>query len=185
MSNEIIKDAEKHMEKALEVLRIELSKLRTGRAHTSLVDNIKVDYYGTATPLNHVASVTVSDARTISISPWEKTMLKPIEKAIQNADLGLNPIPDVNSIRIPIPPLTEERRKELVKVVKATAEQSRVAIRNVRREAITELKDLLKEKLVDEDSEHRAEENIQKVTDKFIAEVEKIALAKETELMKV
>lgn len=185
MINAILKDCEINMNKALEVYKAELSKLRTGRAHSSLVENIKVDYYGTDTPMKHVATIVASDARTITITPWEKTMLKPIEKAIMLADLGLNPIVDANLIRLPLPALTEERRKELVKVVKATAEHAKVNVRNIRRDANSDLKELLKEKEINEDDERHAQDGVQKLTDKFIVEVDKIAQAKETDLMAV
>jgi ribosome recycling factor len=185
MINEISKDAEMHMHKAIDALKNELTKVRTGRAHPSMVENVKVDYYGTETPLKNIANVQVSDPRTLSITPWEKTMVKAIEKAIQNANLGMNPICDANLVRIPVPPLTEERRKEFVKVVKNIAEQSRVAVRNVRRDAINDLKELLKEKEISEDDERRAQDNMQKLTDKFIAEVDKIAAAKEADLLAV
>lgn len=185
MLNNIIKDAENGMHKALEVFKIEIGKIRTGRAHTSLVDGIKVDYYGNETPLKNVANISVSDARTIVITPWEKTMVKTIEKAIQTAALGLNPVGEANLVRVPIPPLTEERRKEMSKVVKNIAEQARVSVRNVRRDGMNHLKELLKKKEIDEDDDRRAQDAIQKLTDKFVAEVDKQALAKEEELMKV
>lgn len=185
MLNEILKNAEVHMGKSLEMFKAELTKLRTGRAHSSLVENIKIDYYGTDTPLKHVATIAVSDARTITITPWEKTMLKPIEKAIMTADLGLNPIGDANFIRVPLPPLTEERRKELVKVVKSTAEHAKVNVRNIRRDANNDLKELLQEKEINEDDERRAQESVQKLTDKFIEDIDKIAAAKEADLMVV
>lgn len=185
MINNVLKDLETNMQKALENFKIELGKLRTGRAHPSIVEGIKVDYYGNETALKHVANITVSDARTIMITPWEKTMVKPIEKAITSAGLGLNPISDANLVRVPIPPLTEERRKEMTKVVKSIAENSRVAIRNIRREAMDKLKDLLKKKEIDEDMDHRIQDMIQKSTDKFIGEIDKLVTTKETELMQV
>lgn len=185
MINDIIKNTEIQMHKDVDSLKLELSKLRTGRAHTSIVEGIKVDYYGTETPLKQVANITVSDARTISITPWEKTMVKPIEKAILTADLGLNPVSDGNIVRVPVPTLTEERRKELSKVVKTVAEHWRVAVRNVRRDAMNDFKELLKEKEIAEDEERRAQETVQKLTDKFIAEIDKLAADKETDLMTV
>lgn len=185
MINEIAKNTETQMQKAIEALKVELSKVRTGRAHTSMVENIKVDYYGTETAIKHIANITVSDSKTITITPWEKTMVKPIEKAITAADLGLNPVGEANLIRIPVPPLTEERRKEMVKVVKNIAEQSRVAVRNIRRDANNDLKELLKEKEISEDDERHAQEQVQKITDKFIAEIDKTTAAKESDLMAV
>lgn len=185
MLNDIIKNIENDMQKCIESFKAELSKLRTGRASSGLVDGIKVDYYGNETALQHVANVTTSDARTISIVPWEKSMLKPIEKAILSADLGLNPIVDSDAVRIPIPALTEERRKEMAKLMRNISEQSKVSVRNVRRDAMTHIKELLKSKELDEDSEHRAQDTVQKITDKFIAEIDKLTTSKEAELMKI
>jgi ribosome recycling factor len=185
MLNDIIKGIEVSMQRAIEAFKVELGKLRTGRAHSSLVEGIKVDYYGNETLLKNVSNIVVSDARTITITPWEKTMVKPIEKAITNAGLGLNPIADANLVRVPIPSLTEERRKEMAKVVKSVAEAARVSIRNIRREAMDKLKDLLKKKEIDEDMDHRTQDAVQKTTDKFIGEIDKLATAKETELMTV
>jgi ribosome recycling factor len=181
----IIKDTDDYMQTALEVDRVELGKLRTGRAHSGLVDSIKVAYYGNETPIKNVANITVSDARTIVITPWEQHMVKAIEKAVRDADLGLNPIGDVGLIRIPIPPLTEERRREMVKVVKSVAETSRIAIRNIRRDAMERLKELLKKKDLNEDEERRNQEVIQKITDGFIEQIDHLMQLKETELMKV
>ncbi|MDR1057362.1 MAG: ribosome recycling factor [Coxiellaceae bacterium] len=183
MLNDILKNTEINMQKALENFKNELGKLRTGRAHTSLVEGIKVDYYSNETALKHVANITINDARTITITPWEKTMVKPIEKAIASAGLGLNPISDANLVRVPIPSLTEERRKEMIKIVKNIAETSRVAIRNIRREAMDKLKELLKKKEIDEDADHRTQDVIQKTTDKFINEIDKLVVTKETELI--
>lgn len=185
MINQITKDAEAHMQKAVESLKTEFTKMRTGRAHPGLLEHIKVDYYGTDTALNHVATVTVSDARTLVITPWEKTLVKPIEKAILAADLGLNPISDANLVRVPLPPLTEERRKDLVRVVKNSGEQSKVVVRNIRRDANNHLKDLLKKKEINEDDERRGQETIQKLTDKFIDEIDKAVTAKEADVMAV
>lgn len=185
MVNNILKDIETSMQKTLETFKTELSKLRTGRAHTSIIDGVKIDYYGNETALKHVANITVSDARTLTVTPWEKTMVKPIEKAIASAGLGLNPISDANLVRVPIPPLTEERRKEMTKTVRSIAETSRIAVRNIRREAMDKLKDLLKKKEIDEDMERRAHDAVQKTTDKFIDEVDKLVTTKESELMKV
>jgi ribosome recycling factor len=181
----IVKDAEMHMRKSVESFNAELLRLRTGRAHTGLVEHIKVDYYGTENTLNHVANLSVSDARTITITPWDKSMVKAIEKAIMTSDLGLNPVTDGNIIRIPMPALTEERRKDLVKVVKNNSEQAKVAIRNVRRDANNGLKEMLKAKTISEDDDRRAQENIQKLTDRFIAEIDSMAVAKEKDLMAV
>ena len=154
MLNEISKHAKSRMIKTIESFKSALSKLRTGRAHPSLLEHIKVDYYGNITPLNQIASITVSDPRTLTITPWEKTMVQPIEKAIMNSDLGLNPNSAGTIIRVPLPPLTEERRKDLVKVVKAEAENTRIAVRNIRRDANNDIKDLLKAKEISEDEEH-------------------------------
>ncbi len=185
MIADIKKDADIRMQKTIENLRVMLTKIRTGRAHTSLLDPIEVDYYGSATPLTQVANVTVLDARTLGVTPWEKNLVGAIEKAIINSDLGLNPSSNGTLIRIPLPPLTEERRKELVKVVKGEGEDAKVAIRNVRRDANAKLKDLLKDKLITEDDLKRNEDDIQKLTDKAISEIEKTLQQKEAELMEV
>ncbi len=185
MIDELKKDADQRMRKSVDSLRQELTKLRTGRAHTSLLDHITVSYYGSDMPLNQVASVSTSDARTLVISPWEKGMVQAIEKAIMTSDLGLTPNTAGTVIRIPLPPLTEERRRDMTKVVRHEAEGARVAIRNIRRDANNDLKDMLKEKLITEDEERRTQDDIQKITDKFIAEVEKVLTAKEAELMEV
>lgn len=185
MIDDIMKDAEIRMNKSIEALKSEMSKIRTGRAHTSLLDQITVSYYGTDTPLNQVANVTIEDARTLAVTPWEKNMVQDIEKAIMSSDLGLNPATSGLTIRIPLPPLTEERRKDMVKLVRNEAEAGRVAIRNIRRDANSDFKTLLKEKDISEDDERRAEELIQKLTDKKIAEIEKILEAKEADLMSV
>lgn len=181
----IINQLEVDMQKRIEALKVELSKLRTGRAHPGLIEHVKIDYYGSEMPLNQVAGVTVSDPRTLTITPWEKPMLKVIEKAIMNAGLGLNPMNDGNVLRIPMPLLTEERRRDLVKIVKNEGEQGRVSLRNLRRDANNTLKDMLKKKEISEDDDRRAEEQVQKITDKFIAEADKILIGKETELMAV
>jgi ribosome recycling factor len=185
MLNEIKQEAEKRMKKAIEVLCVDLSKIRTGRANAGLLDHVQVDYYGNLTPLNQVANVTSSDARTLMVTPWEKSMVAAIEKAILTADLGLNPSTSGTSIRVPMPPLTEERRRELIKVVKAEGEQTRVTIRTHRRDANNQLKDLVKEKILSEDEERRGVEFIQKLTDKYIAEVDVILQEKEKELLEV
>lgn len=185
MIEDIKKDAASRMAKSIENLKQELTKLRTGRAHTSLLDHIRVNYYGSEAPLNQVASVSVGDPRTLVVSPWEKNMVSAVEKAILNSDLGLNPTTAGTVIRIPLPPLTEERRRDMVKVVRHEAEGARVAIRNIRRDANADLKTLLKEKEISEDEERRAQDEIQKLTDKYIAEVDKVLDAKEAELMEV
>lgn len=185
MIEPIKNNAESKMKKALEALQNELAKLRTGRAHPSLLDHVRVKYYDNETPISQVASITVSDARNLMITPWEKSMVPAIEKAIMTADLGLNPATSGSAIRVPMPALTEERRKEMTKLVKNEAENSRVSIRNLRRDANTHLKDLLKKKEISEDDERRAQELIQKLTDKYIAEVDRMAAVKEKELMEV
>lgn len=185
MINEIKQDAEKRMQKTVENLRNDLVKIRTGRANASLLDHIQVDYYGNPTPLNQVANVTSSDSRTLLVTPWEKTMVSVIEKAILTSDLGLNPATSGNAIRVPMPPLTEERRKELIRVVRTEGEQSRVAVRNIRRDANEHLKALIKQKEISEDEERRAIEIIQKLTDKYVADVEAVLKEKEKDLMEV
>ncbi|MFC3909394.1 ribosome recycling factor [Legionella dresdenensis] len=185
MINDIRQDAEKRMKKTIETLQNDLTKVRTGRANVSLLDHVMVDYYGTPTPINQVANITASDARTILVTPWEKTMVAAIEKAILTSDLGLNPATAGNAIRVPMPPLTEERRKELIKVVRAEGEQGRVAVRNIRRDANNHLKDLVKDKSISEDDERRATEVIQKLTDKYIAEVDALLVEKEKDLMEI
>jgi len=183
MISDIQQDASVRMGKSIEALQKAFTKIRTGRAHPSLLDQISVSYYGAATPLSQVANVSVEDARTLKVSPWEKDMTQAIEKAIMNSDLGLNPTTQGMSIRIPLPPLTEERRRDLVKVVKNEAEHGRVAIRNIRRDANSEIKEALKEKMVSEDEAHVGEEKIQQITDKFIKEIEKHLEVKEADLL--
>lgn len=185
MINDIKSDADVRMKKSTEALSKELSKLRTGRAHPSILDQVTVDYYGTPSPLSQVASISVTDARTLTVTPWEKPMVAVIEKAILTANLGLNPSTSGNNIRVPLPPLTEERRRELIKVMRAEGEQGRVAVRNIRRDAISDVKTLLKEKDITEDEARRAEDDIQKITDSNIAEIEKILDAKEKDLMEI
>jgi ribosome recycling factor len=185
MIADVKKTAEQKMHKSLEALKTDLGKVRTGRAHTGILDHITVDYYGTQMPLNQVANLTLLDARTIGISPWEKKMGAVIEKAIRESDLGLNPSAQGDLIRVPMPVLTEERRRELIKVVKGEGENAKVAVRNLRRDANHHLKELLKQKAVSEDDERRAQDEIQKLTDKFIAEIDKLLTAKETDLMAV
>jgi ribosome recycling factor len=183
MISDIHQDASTRMGKSIEALKHEFSKIRTGRAHPSLLDQISVSYYGTESSLSQVANIAVEDARTLTITPWEKNMVQVIEKAILKSDLGLNPATNGMVIRIPLPPLTEQRRRDLVKVVKHEAENGRVAIRNIRRDANNEIKDALKEKLISEDEAHAAEEKIQKLTDQYIKEVEKLLEAKEADLL--
>ena len=185
MIKDISKDAASRMAKSIENLKQELVKLRTGRAHTSLLDHITVEYYGSEVPINQVASVAVADPRTLTVTPWEKNMVSAVEKAIISSDLGLNPSTAGTVIRIPLPPLTEERRRDMVKVVRHEGENTRIAIRNIRRDANHHLKALLKEKDITEDEERHAEDDIQKLTDKYIAEVEAILQAKEQELMEI
>ena len=185
MTTDLIKDADQRMKKALETLKQEFSKLRSGRAHPTLIEHIMVDYYGNPTPLNRVANINTEDSRTLMVTPWEKNMVKAIEKAIMTADLGLNPATTGTNIRVPLPPLTEERRKELVKLARNEAENIRVAIRNIRRDANNRVRDLLKDKTVSEDDVHRTEDQIQKLTDKSIAEVEVMVVAKEKDLLEV
>lgn len=185
MVNNIIKAAEAAMQKSIETLKNELSKMRSGRAHPSLLENLMVLHYGNAVPLKQVASITVSDARTLLVSPWEKNLVPEIEKAIREANLGLNPATAGQSIRVPLPALTEERRKDMVKLIKAEAENSRVSIRNLRRDANTKTKALLKDKKINEDEEQRSEKDIQKLTDKYIAEVDRLLAIKEKDLLEV
>jgi len=185
MIDEIKQDAESRMKKSLDALQTELAKIRTGRAHPSLLDHVMVDYYGTATPIKQVASVVVEDSRTLAVTPWEKNLVQAVEKAIMKADLGLNPATAGTVIRVPMPALTEERRRDLVRVVKHEAENSRVAVRNIRRDANSDFKDLLKEKEISEDEARKAEDDIQKLTDKYIAQVDASLANKEKEMMEV
>lgn len=185
MIAEILKDAESRMGKSVDSLRSELTKIRTGRAHPSLLDQLMVDYYGTDTAINQVANVTVEDSRTLAVAPWEKQMVAVVEKAIINSGLGLNPSTAGNLIRIPMPPLTEERRRELVKVVKNDGENAKIAVRNIRRDANNDFKELLKEKEISEDENHDAEDTIQKLTNKFVTSVDEVIAVKEKELMEV
>lgn len=185
MIENVKKNAIQRMQKSVQALQQELAKLRTGRAHPSLLEHIRVDYYGNETPLNQIASITAADARTLSITPWEKTMIPTIEKAIMTSGLGLNPVTAGTIIRVPLPALTEERRKDFVRLVRNEGENGRVAIRNTRRDANNELKELLKSKKITEDDERRGQDDIQKLTDKYIAEAESLIKAKEAELMEV
>lgn len=182
---EVKKNAEQKMQKSIETLKADLAKVRTGRAHTGILDHLLVDYYGTPTHINQVANVTLIDARTIGVQPWEKKMVGVVEKAIRESDLGLNPSTQGDLIRVPTPPLTEERRKEIVKIVKGEGEDSKVAIRNIRRDANEALKKMLKDKTCSEDDERRAQDDVQKLTDKFVAEVDKLISEKEKELLTV
>ena len=183
--SEVKQNADQKMKKSIESLQHDLAKVRTGRAHPSLLDQIHVDYYGSPTPLSQVANLTLIDARTIGVQPWEKNMFNPVEKAIRESDLGLNPASMGDIIRVPMPALTEERRKELVKVVKQEAEGAKIAVRNIRRDANEQLKKLLKDKVATEDDERRAQDDVQKMTDKFVAEVEKLVAQKEADIMTV
>ena len=173
------------MAKSVASLQQDLTKIRTGRAHTSLLDHITVEYYGSQVPLNQVSNVGVEDSRTLIITPWEKDMVKPIEKAIMGSDLGLNPSSAGTVIRVPLPALTEERRKDMIRVVRQEAEGGRIAVRNIRRDALHDIKELLKEKMIGEDDERRAEGEIQGITDKYVAEIDKALAVKEAELMEV
>ncbi|MBF0264658.1 MAG: ribosome recycling factor [Gammaproteobacteria bacterium] len=185
MINEIKSDAESRMDKTIDVFKVDLAKVRTGRAHPSLLDTIMVDYYGSNVPLSQVANVSVQDARTLSLSPWEKQMVPVIEKAIMQSDLGLNPVTNGGVIRIPLPPLTEERRKDLIKVVRGEAESAKVAIRNIRRDSNATLKELEKEKEISEDEERKAEDMIQKITDTHVKKIDDILAIKEKDLMEI
>ena len=185
MINEIKKTAEQKMQKSIAKLETDFAKVRTGRAHPSLLDHVMVDYYGSASPLSQVASISVADSRTLAITPWEKTMVQAIEKAIMNADLGLNPATAGTVIRVPMPALTEERRKEMTKVVRGEAENAKVAVRNIRRDANQSMKDLLKDKDITEDEDRRGQDAIQKLTDKYIADIDKLTVEKESDLMTV
>jgi ribosome recycling factor len=183
--DELKKDGEERMEKTLKALSVSLNKIRTGRAHPSILDGIRVSYYGSETPLSQIAAINVEDARTLSVVPWEKQMVPDVEKAIMKSDLGLNPSTAGGNIRIPMPMLTEETRKGFTKRAKQEAEQSRVSIRNIRRDVLADVKELLKEKDISEDEERKAQDDVQKITNSFIAEVDKILAAKETDLMAI
>jgi len=182
---DVKKTADQKMHKSIETLKADLAKVRTGRAHVGILDHVLVDYYGTPTQINQVANVTLIDARTIGVQPWEKKMVNVIEKAIRESDLGLNPATQGDLIRVPTPPLTEERRKEIVKMVKGEGEDAKVAVRNIRRDANEALKKLLKDKACSEDDERRAQDDVQKLTDKFVAEIDKLIAEKEKELLTV
>lgn len=185
MLEDVKKDAQARMSKCVQTFQADMKKLRTGRAHPSLIEHLKVDYYGSEVPLQQVASINVEEGRTLVVSPWEKNIVPAIEKAIHKSDLGLNPVTAGTVIRIPMPPLTEERRREIIKVVRHEAENARVAVRNVRRDVMQDVKELLKEKLISQDDERRGEAEIQKLTDKFIAEIDQFLAQKEKEIMQV
>ena len=185
MINDITNDAEEGMKRAVDSFKRDLQKIRTGRANTSMLDGIKVDYYGTPTPVNQVATVQVVDARLITVKPWEKSMLPIIDKTIRASDLGINPVADSDLVRLPIPPLTQERRKELAKVVGKQTEEARVSVRSARRDAMDMIKDAEKDKQITEDERKNGEKKVQELTDKFIAQVEDIAKAKEKEIMEL
>ena len=185
MIADIKKTTEQKMQKSLDALKADLGKVRTGRAHAGLLDHVMVDYYGNPTLINQVANITLIDARTIGVQPWEKNMVSPVEKAIRDADLGLNPSTNGDMIRVPMPMLTEERRRDLIKVIKAEGETAKVAVRNIRRDANNHLKDALKKKEIAEDEERRTQDDIQKLTDRFVTEIDKALAAKEADLMAV
>jgi ribosome recycling factor len=185
MINDITADAEEGMKKAVDSFKRDLQKIRTGRANTSMLDGIKVDYYGTPTPVNQVATVQVVDARLITVKPWEKNMIAVIDKAIRASDLGINPVADSELVRLPIPPLTQERRKELAKVVGKQTEEARVAVRSARRDAMDMIKDAEKDKQITEDERKQGEKKVQELTDKYIGQIEDIAKAKEKEIMEL
>ncbi len=185
MIADLKKTTEQKMQKSLEALKHDLQKVRTGRAHTGLLDHVQVEYYGSLVPISQVANITLVDARTIGVQPWEKPMIAKVEKAIRDADLGLNPATMGDLVRVPMPALTEERRRDLIKVVRTEAENARIAIRNLRRDANAHLKDAVKAKDISEDDERRAEEDVQKLTDRYVAEIDKQLAEKEKELMLV
>jgi ribosome recycling factor len=182
---DIKKGAEQKMQRSIDAFKSDLAKVRTGRAHTGLLDHIQVDYYGSAVPISQVANLTLVDARTIGVQPWEKKMVAVVEKAIRESDLGLNPATQGDLIRVPMPALTEERRKELTKVVKSEGETAKIAVRNLRRDANEQLKKLVKDKEISEDDERRAGDDVQKLTDKYVAEIDKLIQTKEAEIMTV
>lgn len=185
MLDEIKKDAGSRMAKSVASLQQEMTKIRTGRAHTSLLDHITVEYYGSQVPLSQVSNVGIEDSRTLVVTPWEKDMVQPIEKAIMTSDLGLNPATAGTVIRVPLPALTEERRKDMIRVVRNEAEGGRIAIRNIRRDAMHDVKELLKEKMIGEDEERRAETEIQGITDKYVGQIDQVLATKESELMEI
>lgn len=184
-ASDVKKNAETKMGKSIETLKASLAKIRTGRAHAGILDHVQVEYYGSMVPLSQVANVSVLDARTLSVQPWEKKMAQVVEKAIRESDLGLNPQSMGELIRVPMPPLTEERRRELTKVVKGEGEDAKVAVRNLRRDANEQLKRLVKDKAISEDEERRSQDDVQKLTDRFVAEIDKLVAQKEAEIMTV
>ncbi len=185
MINDVKKTAEQRMQKSLEALKADLGKVRTGRAHTGILDHVQIDYYGSLVPVSQVANISLADSRTITVQPWEKNLIGKVEKAIRDADLGLNPSTNGDLIRVPMPMLTEERRKELIKVVRGETEDAKVAVRNIRRDSNETLKKLLKDKDISEDEERRAQDEIQKLTDRFVAEADKVLQVKEIDLIAV
>ena len=185
MIDDIMKDAERRMQKSVDALKTELTKIRTGRPHPSLLDHVTVDYYGSQVPISQVANINIEDARTLSVTPWEKPMVGVVEKAILSSDLGLNPSTSGSNIRIPMPPLTEERRRDLTRVVKGEGEGSKVAIRNIRRDANSDFKSLLKDKEISEDEARGAEDSVQKLTDKYVAVVDVVLQEKEKDLLSI
>jgi len=185
MIPELKKNAEQKMQKSIEALKHDLAKVRTGRAHTGLLDHVQVDYYGSMMPINQVANVTLVDARTIGVQPWEKNMVGKVEKAIRDCDLGLNPATQGEMIRVPMPMLTEERRKEMIKIVKHEGENAKIAVRNIRRDAIAHLKDALKKHEISEDDDRRTQDEVQKLTDRYVAEVDRQLVDKEKDLMAI
>lgn len=185
MIDDILKDADQRMQKSIESMRGELAKIRTGRASPAIIDHLTVDYYGTPTPINQVANISVQDARTLAIQPWEKNMVAVVERAIMEANIGLNPMTAGDLIRLPMPPLTEERRKEMVKVAASEGEAGKVAIRNIRRDANNDFKTLLKDKDISEDEEKQAQDSVQKLTDKYVAQIDDVIKEKETEILTV
>jgi len=185
MIDELKQDAETRMGKSVESLKNDLSKIRTGRAHTSLLDHITVEYYGAAVPLSQVANVSVSDARTLAVTPWEKQMVAPIEKAIMTSDMGLNPMTAGEVIRVPLPPLTEERRKDMIKIVRQEGEGAKVAVRNIRRDVLSDFKSLQKDKEITEDEERHAQDDVQKITDRYVAMIDELLKEKEKDLMEI
>lgn len=184
-TSEVRKSAEARMAKSLDALKTSLAKIRTGRAHAGILDHVQVEYYGSPVPVGQVANVNVVDARTLSVQPYEKNMVGPIEKAIRDSDLGLNPVSMGDNIRVPMPPLTEERRRDLTKVVRAEGEDAKVAVRNVRRDANDSLKKMVKDKEISEDEERRTQDDVQKITDKYVGEIDKLIAQKEAEIMTV
>ncbi len=185
MIKDIEKSASTRMDKSIDAFIQELKKLRTGRAHTSLLEHITVEYYGAQVPLNQVANITVEDSRTLMVTPWEKPMIQVVEKAIMTSDLGLNPATAGTVIRVPLPALTEERRKDMIRIVRHEAENARVAVRNIRRDALHDVKELLKEKMITEDEDHHAHDEVQKLTDDHVARIDKILADKESEMLEV